>query len=214
MTIREPTLEKVTVFITRPGVHGPELLLIRHPHAGLQLPAGTVEPGESPADAALREAWEETGLADLGIHRALGQQIQRPGGSIRYVLADTTVYSRPDPASFDWAHLRRGLQVREEQRQVNWVQVTFEEPLSLDQADVITYRIMGWVPAATICAAQRRHFFHLIGGVDLPDQPPPVFTDFHHFQPFWARQTSLPEIVAPQQGWLDYLWGLNITSSG
>lgn len=27
------------------------------------------------------------------------------------------------------------------------------------------------------------------------------------FQPCWARQTSLPEIVAPQQSWLDFLPG-------
>ncbi len=201
-------LEKITAFITRPTPAGPELLLIRHPHAGIQLPAGTVDPGESPADAALREAWEETGLADLRVHRSLGHQIQRPGGAIRYMLADTPVFSRPDPTSFDWAHLRRGLQVREEQRQGDWVQITFEEPLSLDQPEVITYRIMGWVPVDTICAAQRRTFYHLVGSGSLPDQPPSVYTDYHDFQPFWAPLRDLPPIVSPQQAWLDLVFDL------
>ena len=53
---------KVTAFILRPGSQGAELLLLRHPTAGVQLPAGTVEPGEYHAAAAVREACEETGL--------------------------------------------------------------------------------------------------------------------------------------------------------
>ena len=48
--------------------HGERLLIFRHPYspnAGLQVPAGTIEAGEDPADAVLREAEEETGLQDL-----------------------------------------------------------------------------------------------------------------------------------------------------
>jgi GrpB-like predicted nucleotidyltransferase (UPF0157 family)/8-oxo-dGTP pyrophosphatase MutT (NUDIX family) len=48
--------------------HGSRLLVFRHvnaPEAGLQVPAGTIEAGEDPAAAALREAREETGLDRL-----------------------------------------------------------------------------------------------------------------------------------------------------
>lgn len=41
------------------------ILMVRHRHAGREywtLPGGGVEPGESPARAAVREVWEETGL--------------------------------------------------------------------------------------------------------------------------------------------------------
>jgi 8-oxo-dGTP pyrophosphatase MutT (NUDIX family) len=55
-------LEKVTAFITRKSDNGTELLLFKHPNAGIQLPAGTVEIGEKHDDAAKREAMEETGL--------------------------------------------------------------------------------------------------------------------------------------------------------
>lgn len=63
-------IDKVTAFITRdPGddTSRRELLVFDHsnPLAGTQLPAGTVEPGENPADAVLREAREETGLEGL-----------------------------------------------------------------------------------------------------------------------------------------------------
>ncbi|MCG6498731.1 NUDIX domain-containing protein [Kitasatospora sp. A2-31] len=43
----------------------PELLVFDHaglPQAGTQVPAGGVQPGESPQEAALREVIEETGL--------------------------------------------------------------------------------------------------------------------------------------------------------
>ncbi len=45
-----------------------------HPEAGLQVPAGTMEPGETPKQAVLREAREETGLEYLTIVSLLGQQ--------------------------------------------------------------------------------------------------------------------------------------------
>ena len=62
---------KVIVYLTR----GTRLLVFRHldaPEAGLQVPAGTIEPGESPQAAALRESREETGLYSLKIAAELG----------------------------------------------------------------------------------------------------------------------------------------------
>ena len=51
------------------------LLLFTHtdfPEAGVQVPAGTVQPGERPAAAVMREAAEETGLAHLELANCLG----------------------------------------------------------------------------------------------------------------------------------------------
>ena len=56
--------------------HGRRLLLFtqpRSPEAGIQVPAGGVEKDEDPADAALREAYEETGLSGLKMVRFLAQ---------------------------------------------------------------------------------------------------------------------------------------------
>jgi 8-oxo-dGTP pyrophosphatase MutT (NUDIX family) len=70
-------IEKVTAFVTRPSDEGLALLLFEHPYAGIQIPAGTVEHGESPEAAVLREAAEETGLRMLTIRRALGHHDER-----------------------------------------------------------------------------------------------------------------------------------------
>jgi 8-oxo-dGTP pyrophosphatase MutT (NUDIX family) len=63
--------EKVVAYITR----GMDLLVFRHtefPEAGIQVPAGSVEPGESLRSAVLREAYEESGLASLQACTYLG----------------------------------------------------------------------------------------------------------------------------------------------
>ncbi|CAG0926375.1 hypothetical protein TFLX_00039 [Thermoflexales bacterium] len=64
-------IEKVIAFITRPSQNSLELLLFEHPQAGIQIPTGTVEDGETPEAAAVREAAEETGLTSLTLRRAL-----------------------------------------------------------------------------------------------------------------------------------------------
>lgn len=68
-------LAKVVAYV----VHKSRLLVFTHDDialelAGVQVPAGTIEPGEAPAAAAVREVLEETGLstrvvADLGGER-------------------------------------------------------------------------------------------------------------------------------------------------
>ena len=65
-------IEKVVAYITRDD----HLLVFRHidSDAGIQVPAGTLEPGESPDDGVIREAREETGLDSLSIRRFLGSR--------------------------------------------------------------------------------------------------------------------------------------------
>ncbi len=66
--------QKVVAYIVRDG----RLLVFRHAddagfdESGLQVPAGTVEAGELPDVAVLREAVEETGLDGLRVERYLG----------------------------------------------------------------------------------------------------------------------------------------------
>src|SRR3712207_1221219 len=103
--------EKVTAFVTRSSSHGTELLLFEHPSAGIQLPAGTVEADEPHANAAAREAREETGLLDLDAGRFLDAVTETLPEQHYLVTTTTRVYARPDTRSFDWASIRRGILV-------------------------------------------------------------------------------------------------------
>ena len=56
--------------------NGSRMLLFTHPEApeaGIQVPAGTIEVGETPEDAVMREGREETGLTQLRLERFLAQ---------------------------------------------------------------------------------------------------------------------------------------------
>ncbi len=66
-------VEKVIAYI----IQEDKLLVFSHPHhpeAGIQVPAGTIQKGEPPEEAVLREACEETGLENLQLRAFLGVQ--------------------------------------------------------------------------------------------------------------------------------------------
>jgi 8-oxo-dGTP pyrophosphatase MutT (NUDIX family) len=68
-------IHKVLAYIT----WGDKLLVFSHPdfpEAGIQVPAGTIEPDEEPEAAALREAFEETGLTGLALVAPLGERMR------------------------------------------------------------------------------------------------------------------------------------------
>ena len=102
------TVEKVVAYIARED----ELLVFLHVddrdpvlESGLQVPAGTVEPGEEPAEAVLREAAEETGLGGLEILRYLGSDEPRWPGALsqRRHFFQLSVADAPEV----WEHVER-----------------------------------------------------------------------------------------------------------
>jgi 8-oxo-dGTP pyrophosphatase MutT (NUDIX family) len=67
------TPNKACAVVLRTNRSVPEILAFRHPHGDCQFVKGSIEVGESAAEGAARELWEEAGLAparhvkDLGI---------------------------------------------------------------------------------------------------------------------------------------------------
>jgi 8-oxo-dGTP pyrophosphatase MutT (NUDIX family) len=198
------TIGKVTAFIIRGSQTRGELLLIEHPNAGIQVPAGTVEAGETVSEAVLREAAEETGLAPLSISRYLGCVKERLPEGHRVIAEPTRVYCRPDATSFDWAYLRSGIPVTVSRRIAGFSQVTYEEHDRVPDPQYVTMSITGWVPDGVLACSKVRHFFLLEYQGDTK-QHWTVSTDNHRFRLFWAPLNALPAIIPPQDQWLAFL---------
>jgi len=197
-------VRKVTCFITRFQKAEQELLLFNHPNVGVQIPAGTVNPGEDPLSAARREALEETGLSDLVLERSLGKAEDPPPPGFVLVTHPTPVYSRPDIGSYDWAHFRTGLPVQVLRHEAGFTQVCFEETDRYLDPQYSTYIITGWVPDDALSSVLIRHFYLFNAPNPTPDRWT-VCVDDTIFELFWAPLKDLPSIVPPQDGWIKWL---------
>lgn len=100
--------EKVLCLVVR----GPALLVFDHadvPDAGVQLPAGGVEPGETPAEAAMRELFEESGLSlrDPRYLVSYRWEAQLPERFTRQVC-HAYAFAAPDGLPDTWTHFADG----------------------------------------------------------------------------------------------------------
>jgi 8-oxo-dGTP pyrophosphatase MutT (NUDIX family) len=207
-------LAKVTAFVTRGATPSRELLVFRHPLAGVQIPAGTVEAGESAATAALRETSEETGLTAVTVAAYLGARRSILRNDLRGVMRRAALLTRPGPdapvadAPSWFLGLRRGLFVRLLQEEGGWAEVAFEEfddPAHLAAAPA--RRMVGWLPSDAVTASVERHFFHLTAAA------PTFATWVQHaeewefrFELFWvplAHPVVIDHLVPSQAAWLD-----------
>ena len=100
--------QKVQCYITREHARSLQVLVFEHvdyPDAGVQVPAGSIEPGETPEEAALREAWEESGIRELRVQRYIGKfqwwHEDRHEDNERYVFQLTTPQIVPER----WEHI-------------------------------------------------------------------------------------------------------------
>lgn len=190
---------KVTAVVTCAD----RLLLIKHPFVGFELPAGTVEEGEEPLVAAIREVSEETAVTNITLKKELGvMDISLPEG-MASLTSTCTIYSRPDETSFGWATIPRSAWVSILRQSGDWSQINYSEPDCLPNKNYDTYSITGWVRSEKLASKQKRHFYHFVSN-DMSDQEWSVFSDCHTFRVGWHRLDSLPDLAPPQDKWLKF----------
>ena len=197
-------VHKVTAFITRESKNGQQLLLFRHPNAGVQIPAGTVEEGESWQTAALREAHEETGLTQLTVQGYLGKINNELAPGEAVLTHDCQIFSQPDEQSLPFARrFTRGVTVKVGKVNGRFRQVFYVEYDQLPNPQAISLQIIGWLPQELISQVKTRHYVHLHSQEKTPDQWTLPGDNNHTFAPFWIDLVPKPAVVQPQNRWLD-----------
>lgn len=165
------TLHKVAAFVTRTVGENPQLLVIDHPTAGIQLPAGTVEEREEPVTAVFRELHEETGLTALRLVGKLAEFNQLSGDQ-RVMCQTARLRSAPHADAPLLDHIfRRGWTVRELARLDDFVQLCYEErEYTGNTPGQVILSWVGWVAATAVTGHLIRHLYHLYPTIPLPDE--------------------------------------------
>lgn len=103
-----PPTPKALAAVLRGPAATRELLIFRHPLTGDQLPKGTIEPGEAPAAAAIRELREESGL-QLSAPRPFGTWVRpwAPGYDAPQ-LWHLFSFEAPPGLPDSWSHAAEG----------------------------------------------------------------------------------------------------------
>ncbi len=202
MPTTEISQRKIAIFVTRDGPSGSELLVFWHPGSGIQIPAGTVEEGESFLDAAAREAREETGLDDLELVQELGVRTFTPGPGHAFVLRGTALRTRPDGPVTPWRLGRTMVDVVD--RQDRWTRVVYAEPDhdAPDGQGITVARLEGWVPGDVLAPDQVRAFFHFRADKPTPERWHQQAEPEHVFELSWHRLDPPPVLVGAQSDWL------------
>lgn len=100
--------EKVLAYITRHRNGELELLVLEHrdiPEAGIQIPGGTVDAGESIAEALVREVYEESGLTLENAGTLLGrfQWFRKDRNELHH--RNVFHISAPREVAEEWLHI-------------------------------------------------------------------------------------------------------------
>ena len=183
------------------------LLVFKHPTAGIQIPAGTVEAGEDIETAVIRETYEETGLQNVNIEKYLGYFENELAEQERIITQTTKVYIKPDLNAIPYKEkLTRGLTVAYHSTHNGFTHVTYFEYNQFPDPTYVAYNISGWVPNKNLSNQKTRHFFQLSTTEETEDRWELKSDRGHIFQPYWTPLSPKPEIVSPQNRWLDYIY--------
>jgi len=197
-------LKKVTAFVTQDLGRERKLLVFKHPQAGIQVPAGTVELGEEPELAVIREAREETNLSQVRMVKKLGSTIEKLPENEMVLIRLTKLFDEPSfDASSDGFVLDRGLRARVIEREGGFSFVE-SEPRDIGvNPPMGRVKKKGFVRSSLLTTNVERHFYHLTTEEKTANLWQ-VQTDGHIFELFWSNFDGKVILNAYQQPWLEH----------
>ncbi len=190
-------LRKVACFVVS-TLEPRRLLIFKHPTAGYQLPAGTVELDEDALEAGAREVREETGISvDRSAGVVLGSAVMPLPKGKRILLRNDAM----DPL------LKRGHIVRLESQSSLSATIAREE-LDL-RVDPPVTRTLGHhdVDPSMLGTSIDRYFVRFSYQLETAEQEWQISADGHTFTVRWAALDTIPELAGDQQLWLQTYLG-------
>lgn len=196
----------MTAYVTRVDHGRNEVLVFHHPDAGIQLPAGTVEDGEAPIDAALREVEEETGLRDARIVRELGVQETVVPPHQRAVREASSLLAEPSPNSARLAMVgRTGFFVDADVLDGPYRQVTHHEYEFVDNVFAPIRSTSGWMLDEHLTDRIVRHHYELQTTHPAADCWTHVLEGEHDVELYWAPLREDIALAASNLAWLQFV---------
>ena len=195
-------IEKVTGYVTRRTDSGaPELLVFQPLHVGLQVPAGTVEPGEAIEDAALREMFEETGLKTLRQVRYLG--------SIEVPLTDQSRAPMKDVVLRKEPGRERGVGLYVPR--AHWLRVV-ERADEYARVDVAGQS--GWLRAEVLAERMDRYFYHFEVTSSTLERWQVQDASHEPWECYWVPLSPRPVLDHEARVWEDEYYDMLLASIG
>jgi 8-oxo-dGTP pyrophosphatase MutT (NUDIX family) len=196
-------VDKVAAFITRDQSELDQLLVFEHPMGDIQLPAGTVELGESIEDAVIREVHEETGIDHAKIIAKLRSFARTLPEHDKIVTRMSKIFSEPAfDSSSEGYGLTRGTPVEVVAEIGPFVEIV-TDPLDFSHSPPErVYRVRGYIRKSLLASKIRRHLFHLKVGEIMPDSWT-IFSDGLNFQLTWVPIGSKTGLNPRHNQWLE-----------